>query len=262
MRTVVAFALFFTTIPAQANSLASGELRELKTDRPDKTESPQTVDAGHIQIELDAATFTRDKTGDRRIDTVALAPFNLKYGLGTQTDIQLVVAPYQRQTVKNRISGSKSVLQGFGDITLRLKQNVWGNDGGSTSLALMPFIVLPTARRELGADGVEFGIIVPLAVKITNAVDLGLMTEIDGLRENNKYHASFINSATLGFSLAGGLGFYTELYTERDHNWIVTADTGVTLALGSNSQIDAGINVGLTDAADDLNAFVGFSHRF
>jgi hypothetical protein len=33
-------------------------LRELATDRPDKTESPTTVDAGHFQFEMDFATFT------------------------------------------------------------------------------------------------------------------------------------------------------------------------------------------------------------
>gem|GEM_PF-5119181 len=45
-------------------------MREFSTDRPDQTESPHTVDAGHFQIEVDAVTaeFDRDRTngGDVR----------------------------------------------------------------------------------------------------------------------------------------------------------------------------------------------------
>jgi hypothetical protein len=35
-------------------------LRELTPDRPDKTESPYTVDAGHFQLEMDFANLTFD----------------------------------------------------------------------------------------------------------------------------------------------------------------------------------------------------------
>ena len=35
-------------------------MRELTPDRPDKTESPYTVDAGHFQLEMDFANFTLD----------------------------------------------------------------------------------------------------------------------------------------------------------------------------------------------------------
>jgi hypothetical protein len=45
-------------------------MRPLSTDRPDQTESPYTVDAGHFQIEMDLAngTLDRDKSngGDVR----------------------------------------------------------------------------------------------------------------------------------------------------------------------------------------------------
>ena len=39
-------------------------MREMSTDRPDQTESPYTVDAGHFQMEMDfvKATFDRDKS--------------------------------------------------------------------------------------------------------------------------------------------------------------------------------------------------------
>ncbi len=37
-------------------------MREFNTDRPDKTESPYTVDAGHFQTETDWITWLHDRT--------------------------------------------------------------------------------------------------------------------------------------------------------------------------------------------------------
>ena len=42
----------------------------------------------------------------------------------------------------------------------------------------------------------------------------------------------------------------------------MTGDLGVTYAMGEDSQIDAGINLGLNDTADDAAIFVGLSRRF
>ena len=243
-------------------------LRELSTDRPDKTESPYTVDAGHVQVELDFANYTRDREGDIRTQTVGLVPFNLKLGLTNSTDLQLLVEPYIRQTTRNRQSGTRERVSGFGDVTVRLKQNLWGNDGGRTALGLMPFVKLPTNSNNLGNSAVEFGLIVPLAIAVSEGIGIGLMTEVDMLEETDGsgYAPSFINSATVAFDLTDRLGLYTEIFTERSTErgarWVVTGDAGLTYALSENIQLDGGINIGLTDAADDLNLFIGVSRRF
>lgn len=243
-------------------------LRELSTDRPDKTESPYTVDAGHIQIELDLVTYTRDRSGGVRTETVGVAPMNLKLGLTDSTDVQFVVEPYVRQTVSGRLAGMKGRIDGFGDVTLRLKQNLFGNDSGKAALALMPFVKLPTSTGGLGNDRAEFGLIVPLALTLSPRVGLGVMTEIDLLEKAGGHgHApSFVNSATVSFDLTDRLGLYTELFTERSTDrgskWVVTGNVGLTFSLSPNVQLDTGANVGITHAADDLNIFVGLSRRF
>ena len=247
-------------------------LRELSTDRPDKTESPYTVDAGHVQIELDFANYTRDRDrsdrGNIRSESIGLVPFNLKLGLTNSTDLQLLVEPYIRQTVTDRTTGRRERISGFGDLTLRLKHNLWGNDGGRTALALMPFVKVPTSSNNIGNEAVEFGLIVPLAISVSERIGIGLMTEIDMLEESDGsgYAPSFINSATVAFDLTDRLGLYTELFTERsserDARWVITGDAGLTYAVSNNVQLDAGINIGLTNAADDLNLFIGLSRRF
>ncbi len=43
---------------------------------------------------------------------------------------------------------------------------------------------------------------------------------------------------------------------------VVVLGTGVTYKLRKNLQLDAGVNVGVTPAADRINPFVGVSTRF
>ena len=57
------------------------EMREMSTDRPDQTESPFTVDAGHLQIEMDLINWTHDHSGGAVTDSMAFAPVNFKIGL-------------------------------------------------------------------------------------------------------------------------------------------------------------------------------------
>ena len=44
------------------------EMRELSADRPDVTESPKTVDAGHFQLELSFLEYARERDGAADVD--------------------------------------------------------------------------------------------------------------------------------------------------------------------------------------------------
>src|SRR5688500_5011937 len=53
-------------------------MREFSTDRPDVTESPYTVDAGHFQVEMSLVEYTLDDDGGAELDEFVVAPANLK----------------------------------------------------------------------------------------------------------------------------------------------------------------------------------------
>ncbi len=247
-----------------------GALRDMSTDRPDKTESPYTVDAGRVQVELDFVTWMRDDDDRARLRTerINVAPINVKLGLSRSADIQVIFDSYLRETVADRATGAMTRAEGVGDVTVRLKRNLWGNDGGRTAFGVMPFVKLPTNTNGLGNNAVEFGIIAPLAIAVAPGVGVGLMTEFDFLRSSNGngLSPSFVNSATLGFDLSERMGLYAEIFTEKrgeaNSDWIVTFDAGLTFALTDDVQIDTGVNLGLTRAADDVSLFVGLSRRF
>ncbi len=248
------------------------QMREMSTDRPDKTESPYTVDAGHFQIESDILTYSHDHDKSRGGDVIterwSAAPVNLKVGLLNHMDFQMVIESFNHVRTKDQVEQTAERQSGFGDMTFRLKNNFWGNDGGKTSFGIMPFVKVPTSQDRLGNNDVEGGVIFPLAVELPMGWSMGLMTEMDFLRNenNNHYHNSYVNSITFSHDIIGKLGGYTEFFSElssqSDARWIGTVDLGLTYALTQDIQLDAGVNIGVTESADDLNPFVGFSCRF
>jgi hypothetical protein len=130
----------------------------------------------------------------------------------------------------------------------------------------MPFVKLPTNRDGLGNPSVERRF--PLAVELPGGWGLGLMTEIDVLRNEAGHgrHASFVNTITFGHDIVGDLGgymeFFSEISAESGTSWVGTVDCGLTYGLSKNLQLDVGVNIGVTKSADDLNLFVGVSRRF
>jgi hypothetical protein len=247
-------------------------LRELSTDRPDKTESPYTLDAGHFQIEMDLVSYTHDHDSangaDARVDAWAIAPVNLKVGLLNDLDLQLVLDTYNHVRTKDQVAGTTMHQSGFGDVTLRLKKNFWGNDGGDTAFAMMPFVKLSTNQDGLGNHATEGGIIFPLGIALPHNWDMCVMTEFDFLQNDNdhNYHAYFINTVTFSHDIIGKLGgymeFFSEVSSESGTPWVGTVDLGLTYGFTENIQLDAGINIGVTKSADDLNPFLGLSVRF
>jgi hypothetical protein len=250
------------------NPVPADRLRELSPDRPDKTESPYTVDAGHFQLELDFANFTYNQTDRTTLHAWNLAPFNLKAGLLENVDFQIIFDNYLCVRTEDRPTGTTTTQSGVGDLTARLKLNLWGNNGGLTAFGLLPYIKFPTSSDGLGNHAIEGGVIFPLAVKLPRNFDLGMETGVSCLRNENDdgSHAGFINSITIGHGLVGRLGgyleFFSEISTERHSGWVGTIDAGLTFSLTENVRLDGGCNFGVTPAAADYNPFTGLTWRF
>ncbi len=248
------------------------QMREMNTDRPDLTESPYTVDAGHVQIEMDLVRFTYDRHNpertDRRVKSWSIADTNVKVGLLNDLDLQVVTPLYNLVDVDDRTVGRTSHQRGFGDLTVRLKYNFWGNDGGETAFGVMPFVKIPTNEDHLGNHAVEGGLILPLAVALPGGWDMGLMAEFDFDEDADAdgYHEEFVNSITFGHDIVGNLSGFVEFAsiatTDSDGHWIGLVDLGPTYAVTDDFHLDTGVNIGVSRAADDVSVFAGLSWRF
>ncbi len=241
-------------------------LRDFDTDRPDQTEGPRTLDAGHFQIEADLVSLTYDRTTETRSRSISVAPFNLRIGLLNNLELSLVFESWRHERNTDRTTGETKRSSGVGDFTTRLKINLWGNDGGFSALAFLPFVKWPTASSRLGNGAVEGGLILPLALEIAEGWHLSLMTEVDALRSDTgrSYHAQFVNSVSLVRELTKKISVYGEFFTtaSQRERWTGQLDAGVLIGLTKNLQLDFGCNFGVTKSAPDFNPFVGISCRW
>lgn len=254
-----------------ANPTPRELMRDLSTDRPDQTESAYTVDAGHWQLEMDFVNYTRDHDTAGGADVVVkewgFAPVNIKLGLTNRMDVQFMFDPQVRSKTEDRVAGTVTKVSGVGDVTTRVKFNVWGNDGGATAFAVMPFVKWPLSASDIRNGETEGGIIFILGYELPGGWSSAVMTEFDFVSDGaGGRDTEWLNSITVSHGLSERVGVYFEFVAVTGDapgfKWQGQLDGGFTYALGDDAQLDLGCNFGVTKSAPDIQPFVGFSRRF
>lgn len=245
-------------------------MRDMSTDRPDTTESAYTVDAGHFQVEMSFVDYSYDRQNkdSQTRRGFAVAPVLLKAGLLNNVDLQIGIDPYTREKTTDRGTATSVTIEGFGDTLARLKVNLWGNDGGDTAFAIMPLVKFPTADGGMGNGNIEGGFISILAVELPSEFSSAFMIEFDFNRSaaDDRHVVDLVHTATVGRTIIGDLGGYVEyagfMNLNSDEDYRGYFDGGLTYGLTPDIQLDTGVRVGLTKAADDLGLFAGISLRY
>jgi hypothetical protein len=232
--------------------------------RPGQTEGPIAVPAGYFQVETEIASMTRDEAAGVRTDGASVAATTFRYGLADGLDAELIVAPYLSQTSKS--AGVKDTIDGVGDVTVRVRRTLAGENGDGAALAVIGFVTLPTARDGLGADDVEGGAIVTGSAALSKtwgaAWTIGVAARSQG---GGDYQAEFSGAVQLNHAFTDKFGAYIEtaaVRAEHDAQTAATVDLGATYQVATTTQLDAGVLLGVTDAATDSTVFVGWAHRF
>jgi len=247
-------------------------LRPMSTDRPDATESPYTVDAGRAQLEMEVFSYLTDSRNPEgapvRTRELALFATNFKVGVTRRVDVQIALAPHTIARTEDTQTGASAESEGFGDVGVRVKVNLWGNDGGDTACAALPFVTFPTGQDGLGSGEVEGGVAFPLAVALPGGFGLGAMVQLSAARaaDGTGHVLEFVHTTTVSRAIVGDLAGFLELAgavtAESGARWEATLNAGLTYAATEDLLLDVGVNVGLTRAAGDVRVFFGVSRRF
>lgn len=242
------------TLPALTTAM---DLRPLAADRPDATESPQTVDKGHWQIETSILGYTQDKQNGQTTRSYQVMNTNLKYGVTDSVDIQFVFTPYIQQEMSN---DSK---HGHSDLELRTKINLWGNDGGDDAMALLPYIKLATGG--FSNNKTEGGVIATYGSSLAD-YSIGAQLQLDYLYDEPKEKMSLVGgyAAVLGYDINHNIAGYIEQLGEFDteNSYIPYASFGFTYQTNSNRQWDLGSKLALNDKGQDFEVFLGLTQRY
>lgn len=247
------------------------QMRKFTPDRPTKGFSVRTVDAGHFELESDFVSYTYSKyLGIATRSVQALDP-NLKLGITNWADLEVQFNGLQAWRSFESDSGATVAHgAGFGDVFLRMKMNLFGNDDGPAGLALIPYVKLPSSAPVISNGAVEGGLIAPFALRLPQDYIVTLMTEVDALKnaDNNRRYANFVNLVGVSHPLPGieGANAMVELYssagTDPATPPIYTFDVGMNFRLDEHTILDLGLNLGLNKAAPKAQIYTGISVRF
>lgn len=251
------------------NPVPDSALRSFNPDRPAKSTGPYTVDAGRVQLESDFAVYTFQKAdGVRTVSVLAPNP-NLKIGVTSFLDLQVNLAPFMWLGSEDKGAGTKDHWSGQGDLYLRSKINLWGNDGGKSAFAFIPWVKVPTAASGLGNGATEGGVIAALQVSLPGDASLLFNSEVDWLKDSSGdgYHGNYINAVGVTVPVVEGLSLTTELWSQLTDDPAGTTtqlsfDAALAWQVRPNLQLDAGANVGLTHDTPQLQLYTGVSYRF
>ena len=243
-------------------------LRDFSTDRPGKTQNPITLDAGHVQVETDLVNYSYDHwspSGVTSRQTLYGGP-ELKLGLTDRAEFDVVLPPYT--TLTQHAAGTATTVAGFGDLQLGGKINIFGNSGGDRSLGLLALVKIPTAAAGLGNNMVEGTVMLPYVIALPHNFSSTLETAFGLLREAAKqgYAADTQFLVNLGHPIGSTVSAAVELALDysTDHNTGTrdTIDATLQWQATKTLEFDAGINLGITKAAPDLNPYIGLGTRF
>jgi hypothetical protein len=245
-------------------------MRKFAPDRPTKGFSVRTIDAGHFEIETDLVNYTTANYLGVTTHTIQALDPTLKLGLTNWMDFEVQFNGLQlTRSFDDAVVGNLTNAAGFGDVFLRTKINLLGNDSGPVGFALIPYVKLPSSTPVISNGAVEGGLIAPLALRPDDFI-VTLMTEIDDLKSanGNGRYTNFVSLVSVSHSVPGleRVNAMVELFssagTDPATPPVYTLDFGMNFRLDQHTILDIGVNLGLNSAAPRAQIYTGISVRF
>jgi hypothetical protein len=230
------------------------------TDRPAKANAVCTVPTGKWQLETAAVDWLQFERSGSETETLLFGSSLLKYGISSQSDLQLGFTPYVR------VSTDGDHQSGFGDVTLRFKQRLTGANS-PVQVGLIPFVKLPTARLASEMAKRKGGLALPSASN-RRACDGDVRPRGGPVGRHRRAWPPFGHRPTGQF--VGNCCVADYVGGEFWANWNfdpagtikqVSADAALAYALSDALQLDAGVNAGLTGDTADVELSAGFSAK-
>lgn len=229
------------------------------TDRPDFTESAETVAGGRMQLES-GYTYTQ-ASGDR---SQSLGELLLRVGLDPRTEIRIGLNSYTwERTPSGRLSGLEDADLGF---KVRLTRGSARFDLRRPTLAVIGLTSLPTGGTAYRTGRMQPEVKLCSGWALSPKADLSMNVNLAYPVEDGGRYRQWVGSASYGYDLSSRLGSFLEIYgfTPGSRGGPNTAylDTGLTYAMAYNRQLDVRVGHGLNGISHDFFLGAGFSRRY
>ena len=234
------------------------------TDRPDFTEASVTVGRGVAQLETGLTYFYNSDSGES-VRTQSFGEPLFRYGMFADWfEVRVALFPLNERTVA---LGDSDSTAGLADLYTGVKFALTPQQGILPEMALVPQMNIPTGSNAFTSDTVEPGVNWLYGWDINDCLATGGSTQGNRrIDDNGDSYLEMAQSWTINYSLAEGLGAFTEWFalipsdaeTAKTEHYL---DGGFTYLLNNDVQLDLRAGVGLNDAAADYFVGTGLSVR-
>ncbi len=249
--------------------------RPFGSSRPDQVTGAYTVDAGHFYLETGVANTL--SLGPKRADTWdPLQSSHFRAGLTTNVEFELIYDGYFEQRTQAVVPGrthqrSDKTDYGSGTLTLRVRRNLVGNDGGPYAISISEQLLVPTDASSAASKHVRGYELLAATIKLPAGFSTVLNIQ-PGITRN-------ANDTDYQFQFVGGVALYHNVFRKQDnvqlyleyYDSLATGpastdarqvDLGVRWRPFKNIQFDLGCNFGVSVDAPDYQPFAGVAMRF
>lgn len=257
---LVCFGMSFNLFCQDSDLNLNDKNQEMITDRPDATESPNTVPIKSFQIET-GGLYERNNDQDIKTDLIVFNNSLIRYGVFKNFELRLAWAISEIRE-GNSHQNLDLVASGFSPLILGAKVAITEEKGLLPDIGLMVHITLPFLaskdyKPETTSVSFRFAFAHTINKKSSFSYNLGAQWADDSLE------AAYVYSLAYAYGITEKLGVYVEVYGNFPENSRAnhSCDTGLTYLIKNNFQLDATVGTGLT-GNQDLLLGAGFSYRF
>jgi hypothetical protein len=224
----------------------------LVTDRPDFTESSETIHPRRVQLEFG---YTFERSGDVEIHTVG--EILARVGVRDNLELRLGINSYANiDSPGGELSGPEDTFLGL-KIKLLEGQGKYGD--AVPHIALIGGTSVPTGGDEITTDEWEPEFVLALAWDLSERFALGSNLGFAYLAEGEDRFSQVSGSIALGYSLSEKVGAYVEYYgflpSGKEGPDTGFLNGGFTYLVNNDFQLDLRAGIGHNDP--DPEYFVG-----
>ncbi len=251
--------LSFGLLAQEDNSSLDGGIQDMITDRPDATESPNTVPFKMFQIET-GGLYISNTDQDVKTELFNYNNTLLRYGLLKGFELRLAWAISEtREKYENEVY--KITGSGFAPLVLGAKVEIAEEKGLLPDIGMMVHVSLPflaSTDYKPETTGVSFR----FAFAHTINEKSGISYNLGARWVDDNSEVTYIYTISYGYSITEKISAYGEVYgnfpvNDRANH---SCDAGLTYLIKNNLQVDATIGTGFT-GNQDLLLGAGVSYR-
>lgn len=230
---------------------AENPVSSVEADRPDFTESTETVPPGSIQAE-GGLTVSREDGNTSH----TLGELLVRVPAGNRAEIRVALNSYSIE----RAPGL--TLQGFEDIAIGTKVRLIEREGRSLvpSVSILALSTLPTGHRDIGSSVMQPTAKLALGWQLSERLSLGSNANYSYASENGTRYSQWATSASLGAEMTPRFETFVEWFgvspTSLGAKRADYLDAGAAMKFGGVLRLDARAGANTRGATRDY--FVGF----